>query len=68
MASEEILQSLCPSGVENIDILPATMAIATLDRSMGNKNGMGLILKKVLAKISEHYDYAILDCPPVLGV
>ncbi|MEO2266879.1 ParA family protein [Pseudoalteromonas pernae] len=68
MQAEEILQALCPSGVENIDILPATMSIATLDRSMGNKNGMGLILKKVLAKISDYYDYALLDCPPVLGV
>jgi len=68
MASEEILQSLCPSTIENLDILPATMAIATLDRSMGHKSGMGLVLKKALAKISEHYDYAILDCPPVLGV
>jgi len=68
MESEEILQALCPSTIENLDILPATMAIATLDRSMGNRNGMGLILKKTLAKISEHYDYAILDCPPVLGV
>ena len=68
MQSEEILQSLCPSTLENLDILPATMAIATLDRSMGNKSGMGLILKKTLAKISDHYDYAIIDCPPVLGV
>lgn len=68
MASEEILQTLCPSTLENLDIMPATMAIATLDRSMGNKNGMGLILKKALTKISEHYDYAIIDCPPVLGV
>lgn len=68
MQSEEILQVLCPSTLENLDILPATMAIATLDRSMGNKTGMGLILKKALAKISTHYDYAILDCPPVLGV
>ncbi|MBD1582250.1 AAA family ATPase [Pseudoalteromonas sp. S16_S37] len=68
MQSEEILQALCPSTIENLDILPATMAIATLDRSMGNRAGMGLVLKKALEKISEHYDYAILDCPPVLGV
>ncbi|KAF7774083.1 chromosome partitioning protein [Pseudoalteromonas citrea] len=68
MQSEEILQALCPSTIDNLDILPATMAIATLDRSMGNRTGMGLVLKKTLAKISEHYDYAILDCPPVLGV
>lgn len=68
MESEEILQALCPSTLKNLDILPATMAIATLDRSMGNKTGMGLVLKKALEKISSHYDYAILDCPPVLGV
>lgn len=68
MAREEILQSLCPSGVENLDILPATMAIATLDRSLGKKSGMGLILRHALDKISDEYDVAILDCPPVLGV
>ncbi|GEK10873.1 ParA family protein [Pseudoalteromonas sp. McH1-7] len=68
MTGEEILQALCPSTIENLDILPATMAIATLDRSMGNKTGMGLILKKSIEKIADQYDYAILDCPPVLGV
>lgn len=68
MEAEEILQALCPSRVENLDILPATMAIATLDRSLGKKSGMGLILRKALEKIEGEYDIAILDCPPVLGV
>ncbi|WP_440055663.1 ParA family protein [Pseudoalteromonas sp. T1lg65] len=68
MTSEEILQALCPSTIESLDILPATMAIATLDRSMGSKTGMGLVLKRALEKIADQYDYAILDCPPVLGV
>ncbi len=65
---EEILQSLCPSGVNNLDILPSSMALATLDRSLGNKGGMGLILKKALQKVKHEYDYVLLDCPPVMGV
>lgn len=65
---EEILQSLCPSGMNNLDILPSSMALATLDRSLGNKNGMGLILKKALAKLTKDYDFILLDCPPVMGV
>ncbi len=31
---------------ENIDLIPAHMSLATLDRVMGNRGGMGLVLKK----------------------
>ena len=65
---EQILQSLCPTQYSNIDILPATMGLATLDRALGSKGGMGLVLKKALAKISNEYDFVLMDCPPILGV
>lgn len=65
---EQILQSLCPTKYDNIDILPATMALATLDRTLGAKGGMGLVLKKAIEKLENEYDYVLIDCPPVLGV
>lgn len=65
---EQIMQSLCPTHYDNIDILPATMGLATLDRSLGNKGGMGLVLKKAMEKIADEYDYVLIDCPPILGV
>lgn len=65
---EQILQSLCPTQYSNIDILPATMGLATLDKALGHKSGMGLVLKKALAQLDDEYDYVLMDCPPVLGV
>jgi len=53
---------------ENIHLLPASITLATLDRVMGNREGMGLVLKRALLRIQDQYDYVLIDCPPVLGV
>jgi len=54
--------------VDNIDLIPSAMGLATLDRELGHRDGMGLILKQILSNLSDNYDYAIIDCSPVLGV
>lgn len=65
---EFVMDCLCPSKLDSLFILPATMTLATLDRQMGTQSGMGLILKKALALVKDEFDYVLLDCPPVLGV
>ncbi len=57
-----------PTRFEGLHILPATIGLATLDRQLGAKSGMGLVINKALKAMSDKYDYALIDCPPMLGV
>lgn len=49
-----------------VDIIPASMNLATLDGMLGSVKGMGLRLKQSLEGMN--YDFVLIDCPPVLGV
>jgi chromosome partitioning protein len=68
LTAEFIQQYIMPTQLEGLDLLPATMALATLDRALGHQEGMGLVLRNLLVLLEDKYDIAIIDCPPVLGV
>lgn len=59
---------LCKTGISNIDLLPASTSLVSLDRQAGMTKGMGLIIKDALQPYSKHYDYVLIDCPPTLGI
>lgn len=59
---------LYKSGTEGLELMPATMALATLDRQASKLEGMGLVLKNALIKLEDRFDYVVIDCPPMLGV
>ncbi|MCL1123864.1 ParA family protein [Shewanella surugensis] len=65
---EKVLMQIVPTNVPQIELLPATMALATVDRNLGRHDGMGMILKRILSLIEHRYDVVLIDCPPVLGV
>ncbi|WP_104023758.1 ParA family protein [Vibrio hyugaensis] len=67
-ARETVKPLIVETDLDGMDIIPAHMSLATLDRVMGNRSGMGLILKRALQAVAQDYDYVLIDCPPILGV
>jgi chromosome partitioning protein len=62
------LRVVHPTAFDNISLMPAATALATLDRQLGKHEGMGLVIKRALDTLSDQFDAVIIDCPPILGV
>ena len=59
---------ILPTNFANLSLLPASTALATLDRQLGAQEGKGLVVKNALKSLEGEFDYVILDCPPLLGI
>ena len=68
LTAEIIDFSILSTQSQQLDLLPSSVALATLDRTAVSRQGMGLKLKEILGIIANQYDYAVIDCPPLLGI
>lgn len=53
---------------ENLFLSPSSIDIAGAERDLAPKMGRERLLKRIIDKIGESYDYILLDCPPSLGI
>ena len=65
---EQAKESIITLDEPNLSLMPAALSLATLDKRFSQKEGMGLVISRVLKLLDNEFDYVIIDCPPILGV
>jgi len=68
MEGHPIREAIRPSSVKGLDILPGSMALASADLVLSVVKGREVVLQNALTPILADYDFAVLDCPPSLGL
>lgn len=53
---------------DNLDLIPADIALAGAEIDLVQRRAREFVLKKLLTPIISNYDYILLDCSPSLGL
>lgn len=61
-------EAILPTEIENLDIIPATVDLAGAEISLVQMQSREHIVKNILSKIRDKYDFILVDCPPSLGL
>jgi cellulose biosynthesis protein BcsQ len=64
----EIVDLLRGSDVEGLDLLPADFSYRHMDLALDAAGQPSGQLRKVLEPLADHYDVAVLDCPPSISL
>ena len=53
---------------EGVDVLPSNIDLSAMEISLVNVMSRELILKRYIESIKQHYDYILIDTPPIISM
>ncbi len=59
---------VAPTRCERLYVMPASPALATLDRQFTGRRGIATVLARALQPLRQYYDAVLIDCPPTLSI
>jgi len=65
---KDIENAIIHTKFENLDILPSNIELSNADIELSSYLNRESLLKNVLLKVKDMYDYILIDCPPNLGL
>lgn len=54
--------------VKNLDLVPSSLDLSVAEIELSGKTGREYVLKDLIDKVANNYDYILIDCPPSLGL
>ena len=64
----EIEEVILKTKINGLDVVPSDVDLAGAEIEMVQMNNREKIVKKIINKIKNSYDYVCIDCPPSLGL
>ena len=59
---------ILPTKIDNLHVIPADVDLAGAEIELVQMNNREKVVRNILRKIKDKYDYILIDCPPSLGL
>jgi chromosome partitioning protein len=66
--SKDPKEALMPCGIENLMVIPSNIDLVGAEIEMLEMPEREKVLKKILLKLKDDFDYILIDCSPSLGL
>jgi chromosome partitioning protein len=63
-----ILKAIRHTEMQNLDVLPGSIELANADVGLCGVRGRETMLRRMLERLTPHYELIVLDCPPSLSL
>jgi chromosome partitioning protein len=67
IGAKEIDEIILNTTINTLDLIPSNIGLVAVEKELETLEDKELVLKNLLNKIKDRYDYIIIDSPPTLG-